>query len=38
MNNVRPSLIFYERFKCIGNALNEAVFFDLFKELRKIEV
>jgi hypothetical protein len=38
MNNVRPSLIFCEQFKCKGNALNEAVFFDLFKELRKIEV
>jgi hypothetical protein len=36
MNNVRPSLIFYEPLKCRENALNEAVFFDLFKELRKI--
>jgi hypothetical protein len=36
MNNVGPSLIFYGRYKCTGNASNEAVFFDLFKELRKI--
>jgi hypothetical protein len=37
MNNVRPPVIFYGWFKCTGNALIEAVFFDLFKELQKIE-
>jgi len=35
MNNVRSGLIFYGWLECIEKALNEAAFFDLFKELRK---
>jgi hypothetical protein len=37
MNNVRPTVIFYGWFKCTENALIGTVFFDLFKELKKIE-
>jgi hypothetical protein len=36
MNNVRPPVIFYGCFKCMENTRMGTLFFDLFKELRKI--